>query len=537
MLVRFKVIKLIDIDEFSDGCPYVRITHVNTAATNSNSTYKETGQSLSKSPKSSNYIFDDSNNTCELQLPSDTSDNTSIFFIQIFCESLKAKHTICYPGNHKLNIPITPTALKTLILPLYEDGDEDLPIGEVEVAYDIVSSNTKVNDNKAKTSSIVETPKTPKTPTDKAKTTSLDNPTSSNTKNITTPSKTINELIDDAENIDSNEQDDIAAIDNIIKSKEKSKKKKKKVNNKNLLPAPEWAIQCQPTTISSVVSEQLTLNELACSRLVIRIHSAICTGLATLDPSSTTVTATLKISLSPLPGKPILVKSIAGKSTTSTNKTNDVVFDFQQKAVILNMGIGDLRSRIYKEGACPAISIELSFNGWTTYSAMYYPTIATLNAGEIIAVPMVSNEMEATGRKVKSSIVLEINPLGDTSNVSVSTTIPQSISCKRSGNVIMEIDGILSKDASELDTSIKLEATLLSSDRSQSVSVDINAFNSGLVVGSMITLPSSWIDADILEIKIGHDSFPDQSQGRIMIPLGTLASLGSLEEGSKIECN
>jgi len=551
MLVRFKVIKLIDIDEFSDGCPYVRITNVISNTNNNDNIYKETGQSLPKNPKSSNYIYDDNSNTIELSVSNKSNDNNgSLFFIQVYCNSIKAKHTICYPGNHKLIIPLVSTSLKTVVLPLHEDGDEDLPIGDIELSYEVINNNDNTKNkaatevpktpvDKAKTTST-ETPKTPTT-TDKAKTTVIETPKSIDTidkaktasLDIQSNKTNSNKLIDEIENVDNNEQeDDIAAIDNIIKSKQKKKKKKKA---KNLPPPPEWAINCQSTAIPLVVHEQLSTNESSCSRLVIRVHSAICTGLASLDPSSTAVTASLKVSLSPLPGKPILVKSIAGKPTDA-KKSKDIVFDFQQKAVILNMGIGDLRSKIYKDGACPNINIELSFNGWTTYSALYYPTIATLNAGEIIAVPMVSNEMEATGRTLKSSIVLEINPMGDTSNVSVST-IPQSIPYKRSGNITMEIDGIVGKDVTDLDSNMKLIATLLASDRSQSLNVDINAFDSGLVIGSKIMLQSSWIDADVLEIKIGHDSFPDQSQGRIMIPLGALANLGSLEEGTKIECN
>lgn len=40
MLIKFVVKKLVDVDEFSDGCPYVRITNVNS---NGNNEYKETG--------------------------------------------------------------------------------------------------------------------------------------------------------------------------------------------------------------------------------------------------------------------------------------------------------------------------------------------------------------------------------------------------------------------------------------------------------------------------------------------------------------
>ena len=40
MLIKFIIKKLVDIDEFSDGNPYVRITNVNS---NGSSEYKETG--------------------------------------------------------------------------------------------------------------------------------------------------------------------------------------------------------------------------------------------------------------------------------------------------------------------------------------------------------------------------------------------------------------------------------------------------------------------------------------------------------------
>lgn len=429
---------------------------------------------------------------------------------------------------------LVPTSITDVSLPLYEDGDEDQPIGDIELSYEIINNEEKpkskpiVDDDKAKTS-IIETPtKSATSNYDKAKTTPLGDD----------KAKTVPVSNDDIENKDDNEQDgindDIAILDNIIKSKEQSAKKSKKKKKKNLPPPPEWAVCCQPTSIPAFVQEELTTNESACSRLVIRVHSAICNGLATLDPSSTTVTASLKVSLSPFPGKQIIIKSTAGKSVDVSKKSTDVVFDFQQKSAILSMGIGDLRSKLYREGACPTISFELSFNGWTSYSSLYLPTIAKMNAGEIIAVPMVSNEMEATGRTLRSSIIFEINPLGETSNTSIVNNIKQP--GKRTGTVVMEIDGIIGKGVTDLDTNMKLDASLLASDSKQSVSVNINAFDSGLVVGSTITLPSSWIDADVLEIKIGRDSL-DQSQGRVMIPLGTLANLGSYEEGALVECN
>ena len=122
MLIKFVVKKLVDVDEFSDGCPYVRITNVNS---NGNNEYKETGiinlimwsmiieiiiissflgRSIPKSPKSNIYVYN-SGNICEHIIPnsSASANDSSLFFIQVYCDSIKAKHTICYPGIYYLH--------------------------------------------------------------------------------------------------------------------------------------------------------------------------------------------------------------------------------------------------------------------------------------------------------------------------------------------------------------------------------------------------------------------------------------------------
>jgi len=60
-------------------------------------------------------------------------------------------------------LKLLPTSITDVSLPLYDDGDEDLPIGDIELSYEIINNEIEkskpkqVNDDKAKTS-IIETP-------------------------------------------------------------------------------------------------------------------------------------------------------------------------------------------------------------------------------------------------------------------------------------------------------------------------------------------------------------------------------------------
>ena len=152
-------------------------------------------------------------------------------------------------------------------------------------------------------------------------------------------------------------------------------KKKKRVKRK--IPAPSWVMDIDGSkTIPNKTCDLLeSLNSLG--KLTLRVHSVICSGQGAPTPSEQGI---LRISMQPLPGKEITAKSVistagADKDGPAVSPTsNDLAdtitgtfldctdtqiptqFDFAQKAVDLKLSYGEIRSKMFRDGACPRVN-------------------------------------------------------------------------------------------------------------------------------------------------------------------------------------
>ena len=101
----------------------------------------------------------------------------------------------------------------------------------------------------------------------------------------------------------------------------------------------------------------------------------------------------LKVSLQPLPGKKTIVRPLPASTKIiskfdSGDKTSEnysaFVISFGHKSVPLFMTEGDLRSKIYKEGACSRVTFELFYNGETNLigiGSYYLPGLLDIVGG------------------------------------------------------------------------------------------------------------------------------------------------------------
>lgn len=314
---------------------------------------------------------------------------------------------------------------------------------------------------------------------------------------------------------------------------EKKKRKKRK-------PAhPLWVTENVPSKpmIDYIVNSMASSSD-GMGKIVVRTHFVYCTG--SLNSTSPLSSATLKLSAQPLPGKQLMMRSLSGqvKSSPSAMEASTVTeFDFQGKSVTLSMAIGDVRSKIFKDGACPIANIEFSYNGWNSSGALYLPALTSCSS-EFLAIPLLSSEASST--KLEAIAVIEINPKSASRNnaeEALARAALQQLKEKQEQakldmsplNITIEIDGILQSpqavDKIEISPSLRLEASLRSSGRLDVMSlIDSVPFQYGLNINASLSLPSFSSSLDILELKLMKGSFLEDELGRVWIPVSCVTN-------------
>ena len=144
-----------------------------------------------------------------------------------------------------------------------------------------------------------------------------------------------------------------------------------------------------PTWVKTIVADTFvdTSRDLLVNKnlnsLDIRVHSLICSGAGLRSILDATVT--LKFSILPLPANKVALRSVDPKDCNTDIAEDQRVFDFAKKAVSLSMACGDVRSRAFRDGACPRICIELPTAGAGPVCAteVFLPALCSLAAGPV----------------------------------------------------------------------------------------------------------------------------------------------------------
>ena len=314
----------------------------------------------------------------------------------------------------------------------------------------------------------------------------------------------------------------------------------KKKPRQDSTPIPNWAASCQRAKIvSDLICKDLNNCGEKCGRINVRLHVAVSASSINFDGAI----ATARISVLPLPGKPFVLRSQPSTSETEGDG-GFTYFDFSRKAGILSLSFGDLRSKIFRDGACPRVHVEFSVAGSTWTGDAYLPAIANLQK-ELVLVILQSQDLgsEVGGEKDKESTIsfmMEVNPVGDTDSQAV--FLPDHwrnlLASHRKGSatspvfrISTELDGILGKGLKPL-SNLLIEASLRASGTKEVMSLaESSSFGTGVTIDSSFSvMKSKWCLGDLLELKLCRGPHPQDEIGRIMIPLAALVS----SEGNSI---
>lgn len=358
------------------------------------------------------------------------------------------------------------------------------------------------------------------------------------------------------------------------------------VHEVTLLPVPkpvdmrDWmrvAEAADNLTVADTVRADLAKVWAQCSKIIIRLHSVIVSSERVLDTTSVTA----KLSVQPLPNKVVSLRSVANKGDeagpvqTASGKGTSTTFSFGLKTAQLSMGAGDLRSKTFREGACPRLSLEIALGGGEAYSAfteLYLPALLSDCSGQVLSVPLVQscrNDGDHNSATLSSTLLFELNPAdmvtanpaelltprnGTAPANTVSGPAAGTSPGKKSKNktqaaevktglipnvpsamgVEVELRGVCGAALEafpELTASASVEAYLTSSGCTETISLKNVATmrNSTAAVSIKKTfyLHSARPRVDILQLRLRNGPFPEDEIGRVCIPLVALLQVES----------
>ena len=256
--------------------------------------------------------------------------------------------------------------------------------------------------------------------------------------NITSPLQLIQDEVDDddvnffdieegkkVDNVDNN-YDDIKDDDELIVIKGRSLEMNDQL--------PDWATVVDQDSKSNLITSAIN-NHIADKTLIdrlnkfsIRLHNA----LYSIDNSinlSTKAIVTAKISLLPVPAKAFILRSsiptptsisspsssspnsLTSTTTTTTTAIHQQYYDFSfgKKIASLSMSAGDVRSKSFKDGACPRLNIDLNLsNGETIFNSnlqLYLPQLLlSYQSGQLLSLPLVNT----SNNSILATIIIEL---------------------------------------------------------------------------------------------------------------------------------
>jgi len=255
--------------------------------------------------------------------------------------------------------------------------------------------------------------------------------------NITSPLQLIQDEVDDddvnffdieegkkVDNVDNN-YDDIKDDDELIVIKGRSLEMNDQL--------PDWATvvdqDSKSNLITSAINNHITDKTLIdrLNKFSIRLHNA----LYSIDNSinlSTKAIVTAKISLLPVPAKAFILRSsiptptsispsssspnsLTSTTTTTTTAIHQQYYDFSfgKKIASLSMSAGDVRSKSFKDGACPRLNIDLNLsNGETIFNSnlqLYLPQLLlSYQSGQLLSLPLVNT----SSNSILATIIIEL---------------------------------------------------------------------------------------------------------------------------------
>jgi hypothetical protein len=327
-----------------------------------------------------------------------------------------------------------------------------------------------------------------------------------------------------------------------------------------------------PALIAETIRADLDRVEPRCSKVVVRLQSLICSSHRVLDAAG----ASAKLSLLPLPGRVVTLRTVPNKGDApadgqggdgSSTQTVSTSYSFGMKTAQLSMGVGDLRSKTFREGACPRLCVEVSLSGAENYSAfaeLYLPTVLTDLAGQVISIPLVApcrNDGDHTSAAITGTLLLEVNPpdlvpagaeieaspplrespvkkskspskkgrtSGDQQQAAIAPAVPSK------ADFVVHLQGMCGPELQEHEgfaSTTIVEAYLTTSGCTETASLSRCATKaagpSALSIKKDFFLFSLRPKADLLQLRFRNGPFPEDEFGRVCVPLAAFFQPGS----------
>lgn len=285
--------------------------------------------------------------------------------------------------------------------------------------------------------------------------------------------------------------------------------------------------------VQTDITNNSTINK--CNKILVRLHNVIYSSNNVIRGG-----VAVKTCLLPLPGKATVLRS-TGEPNVAGNAYS---FSFGKKTSSLSMTKGDLRSKTYKEGACPRLNIVVSLGGeisHTSYLELYLPTLLSYPLGEKLAIPLVISS-DSKSSIEKATLIIELNPNDNeltttcieeetnstTSLLNNTCTATQGVyNIKVSNNTLGLIGPALVNLTSEIlmnSNLYYLEASLTASGISNKVNIQIIKTTSAgsedyELKHSIFEITSYWPNVDILKLSIRKGPYVEDEIGFIHIPV------------------
>lgn len=201
------------------------------------------------------------------------------------------------------------------------------------------------------------------------------------------------------------------------------------------------------SSINKHITDKILLDKL--NKFSIRFHNVLYSIDNSINLSAKAI-VTAKISLLPVPAKTIILRSsiatpttISSSSSSSPNSPTNLSsttttitsatahqqyydFSFGKKTASLSMSTGDIRSKLFKDGACPRLNIDMNLSSGITESIynsnlqLYLPQLLlSYQSGQLLSLPLVNT----TSSSITATIIIElicpqnINTLSDNNNI------------------------------------------------------------------------------------------------------------------------
>ena len=293
---------------------------------------------------------------------------------------------------------------------------------------------------------------------------------------------------------------------------------------KKKIPAPSWASSVNCPSIDEVMRDLLINKSLNMAN--VKFLSLLCTG-DSVRPMS------LKVVVLPLPGKFSTLRIVDSEGNKENALENTAVcgglqrkeYSFGEKSISLNMSAGDVRSKIFRDGAYPSISISVTFStGGTASWEGLFPTFCTLVGP--VSLDLCSTDIP----NLSCTLILEVL------NPKRVDALSENVVITRRQNFNLEVLGIL--DSWLGVTDINIVSSVKSSGRKNSTKVKASPFgvSSGTKFkGGKIRLPSVIVNLDILEISV--DFLDDSSQHTVQVPMHVFSGVSKTSDPIVLKCS